>query len=161
MKTLALYIILSALLFVSACEVQSGITKKNLEKYMPTPTPERKVEPVEQIDPSDIVNVDVSQQGPPISINRTPAIKSVDCKKYNNVTVNVSEREITVKGVCKQIMINGDKNEITASALSEIVLNGHENSLQYSKFANGKKPFVTDNGNANVIEKTAPPAVKR
>ncbi len=37
----------------------------------------------------------------------------------------------------------------------EFIFNGAENSLRYSRFANGKLPLVTENQPGNVIEKTA------
>lgn len=158
MKTLALYIALMICSFVSACDVQSGITKKSVEKYAPTPTPERTVEVVEKIEPADFVNVDTTAQGPQLSINKTTNKTTVDCNKYNKVVVNGNAQEISIKGVCKQLMINGDKNQIVAVAFSEIVLNGFENNVQYSKYANGKKPLITDNGKENTILKANPPS---
>lgn len=160
MKILALYIPLLICSFVSACDVQSGISKKSVEKYAPTPTPERTVEVVEKIDPAEVINIDVNAKGPQLSINKTTNKTTVDCNKYNKVVVNGNALEISVKGVCKQLMINGDKNQIVAVAFSEIVLNGFENNVQYSKYANGKKPLITDNGKENAILKAAPPDLK-
>jgi Protein of unknown function (DUF3060) len=158
MKNLGLYITLVIFSFVAACDVQSGITKKSVEKYAPSPTPEWKVVVEEPIDPADIITVDTSVQEPMISINKAEeAKKIVKCDKYNRVMVNGDGREVEIKGVCSQLMINGNRSKVTAVALSEIIVNGRENSVQYSKYANGKKPLIKDNGNENTILKAAPP----
>ena len=60
---------------------------------------------------------------------------------------------IIAKGACRQIMINGDRNKITADAAMEFVLNGSENIVKYSRFPNGKQPTVIDNRGGNVVEK--------
>lgn len=49
-------------------------------------------------------------------------------------------------------MLNGDKIQVAAHAAVEIVLNGNENQVTYAKYANGKKPLVTDNGSANLVQ---------
>ena len=58
-------------------------------------------------------------------------------------------------------MINGDKNQIIAAGLSEITLNGFGNNIQYSKYANGKKPVIADNGSDNTITKVSTPAKQK
>lgn len=150
---IALSITLIICSFVSACDVQSGITKKSVEKYASTPTPERTVEVVEPVDPAEIINVEATAEGPPLSINKPEDKTTIDCNKYNRVVVNIDAREIKIKGVCRQLMINGDRNQIVAVAFVEVVFNGHENSVQYSKYANGKKPILKDNGMGNTIFK--------
>src|SRR4030095_8202063 len=140
MKIIALYAAVILFTFQSACDVQSGITKKSVEKYAPTPTPEKTIAAVEQIDPADIVNVDTTVDGPQLSINKGDNKTNLDCNKYNRVQINDDARNVTIKGVCKRLMINGDKNQIIAAGLSEITLNGFGNDIQYSKYANGKKP---------------------
>lgn len=135
----------------SACDVQSGITKKAVEKYEPTPKPSVSPTPVETpIDVADIVQVDTSLNGELISLNKPQETKTVTCDKYNQVMVNNSSNVITIKGVCSQIMINGDSNEITAEATMSVVFNGVDNTVKYSKFANGKRPIVTDNKTGNI-----------
>lgn len=146
--------ILTLALF-AGCEIQSGITKKSVEKYMPTPTPTVVPTPPEEpIDPADIVNVDTSQQGPLISVNGPEVSKPFNCNRYNRVMVNVSGKKVTIRGACSQIMVNGDENEIAAEATMEFVFNGSGNNATHTKFANGKRPRVTDNG-GNLVEKAA------
>lgn len=143
----------------ASCDVQSGITKKSVEKYMPTPTPSIVPTPVETpIDPADIVHVDASLQGDMISINKSSEKKPVVCDKYNQVMVNNSDTVVTIKGACRQVMINGDRNDVTAEAVMGIVFNGSENKLRYSHYANGKRPLVTDNRPGNITEKISAPS---
>ena len=145
--------------FSAACDVQSGMTKKSVEKYTATPTPAATVAAAQPIDPADVINVDTAAQGPPISINKTDQ-KTADCDKYNRVTVNGDGREVNIKGTCSQLMINGDNAKVTAVALTEIIINGHDNNVQYSKYANGARPVIKDNGSGNTIVKSDPPGAK-
>ncbi len=141
---------------ISACDVQSGITKKAVEKYEPTPKPS--VSPTLEhppINPSDVVQVDTSQQGEMISFNKPKETRAVTCDKYNQVMVNNSDNVITIKGACSQIMVNGDRNDITTEATMSVVFNGVENKVKYSKYGNGKRPNITDNKAGNTTEKTA------
>ncbi len=157
MKKFAL-IILSLVVVAgfSACDVQSGITKKAVEKYEPTPKPSVSPTPVEApIDPADVVQVDTSQQGEMISFNKPKETKTVTCDKYNQVMINNSDNIITIKGACSQIMVNGARNTVNAEATMVVVFNGVENKLTYSKFANGKRPLITDNKSGNTAEKIA------
>ncbi len=154
MKNIGLYITLVIFSFVAACDVQSGITKKSVEKYAPSPTPEWKVVVEEPIDPADIITVETSVQGPMISINKAEeAKKIVKCDKYNRVTVNGDTKEVKIIGACSQIMINGSRSKVTAVAATEIILNGQANIVEYSKYANGKKPLIKDNGDGNTVLK--------
>lgn len=154
MKHPALFAILILGFFLIACDVQSGMTKKSLEKYADSPTPEIKVTPEPPIDPADVVAADTSVEGPKINVNQKPEVKEVNCSKYNRVHVNVDNRTLIVKGVCQQLMVNGDKNKITGVAFTEIVINGTGNEVQFTKFANGKRPIVADNGGGNAVLKT-------
>lgn len=157
MKTFALHLTFFICICVTGCEVQSGITKKSVENYSPTPAPEKTVGVVEEpIDPADIIQADVSTQGPQIFISESTDKNNIDCSKYNRVMINRSGQEIKIKGVCSQLMINGDNNQVVAVAFSEIVLNGSANIVEYSKYANGKKPVVTDNTKENTVVKSAP-----
>ena len=140
-------------LFLVACDVQSGIASKSVEKYVPTPTPEKTVEVIEQIDPADIVTVDTATQGDQISINPSDTKTNVDCKKYNRVIINGDAKTFVIKGACRQVLVNGDRNHITATAFSEIVLNGYDNVVEYSKYVNGKQPVITDNGKTNTVSR--------
>ncbi|MEK7855289.1 MAG: hypothetical protein AAB288_04300, partial [Acidobacteriota bacterium] len=60
MKPFALVLLLIPISLVTACDPQSGMTKKGLEKYNPTPTPEIVKQVEEPIDPADIVTVDTA-----------------------------------------------------------------------------------------------------
>lgn len=151
---LAIFVLIAAA--AAACDPQSGITKKSLEKFESSPTPEIKITPEAPIDPADVATVDVNTTGPNITVNG-PDKKSVDCNKYNKLMVNSSSQKITVKGVCKQLMINGDRNEINGGAFTEIVFNGDGNKVEYSKYANGKRPIVADNTGSNTAAKAAAP----
>ena len=161
MKNFVLFALLFAGSLTTSCDVQSGITKKSVEKYAPTPAPDKTVEVVEQIDPNDVITVDTALDGPKLLVNRDADRTTVNCNKYNRVAVNVDAKEITIKGTCKQLMINGDRNQVVVVAVSEIVLNGGENDIRYSKYANGKKPLVTDSGSGNTITKTATVETKK
>jgi hypothetical protein len=138
-----------------SCDAQSEIAKKSVEKYQTSPTPQVSLTPEDPIDPADIVNADVSQEGPKITIKKITDNTALDCSRYNRVAINVDEKSFVIKGVCKELMINGDRNRVTLSAASEIVLNGYANTVQYSKYPNGKRPFIKDNGGTNTIEKVA------
>lgn len=142
---------------LASCDLRSGTAKREMEKFTSAPTPPISPTPEpEPIDPADIVNIDTTQQGPSISIDGYKQKKSANCTKYNRVMVNGDESVITIKGVCRQVMINGDKNEITAEAAMEFVINGSENKVSYSKFANGKRPSIIENKPGNTIEKISP-----
>src|SRR5688500_310526 len=87
-----------------SCDAQSGITKKSLEKYQPTPIPSISPTPTEiPIDSADVVAVDTSVQGDTISINGPDEKKNLACTKFNRVMINVSNTVITIKGACRQI----------------------------------------------------------
>ena len=161
MKTIKLYTTLVIFAFICSCDVQSGIAKKSLEKYVPTPTPEAKVVVEKPIDPADMVVVDTASQGPLITISKPEdAKKIVKCDKYNRVMINGDAKDVKIEGSCSQIMINGDKSNITVAALAEVVLNGDENIVQYLKYANGKKPLIKENGTGNTVLKIGAPAPK-
>ena len=168
MKNVAL-VTLSACLFAASCNVQSGITQKSLEKYQPTPTPEKIVLPPEEpIDPADVLNVDVTAQGPTLSVNRETDKKNLNCDKYNRVTVNASAQEITIKGGCSKIVVNGRGNRVRAEGATEIITYGQNNTIEYSKYVSGKRPMITDSNGTNTVSKvdaadakTAPAKSKR
>lgn len=141
---------------LASCDLRSGIARDNMEKYTSTPTPTPSISPTptpEPIDPADIVEVNTSLEGATIAINGYDQDKTVECTKFNPVMVNGDINVITIKGACRQVMINGDKNKITANAAMEIVINGTENTVTYSRFANGKRPAVVENKPGNTIEK--------
>jgi hypothetical protein len=108
---------------------------------------------VERIDPADIATVDTTLEGPRLLVNRASDKTAIDCNKYNQVQVNDDALDVTIKGVCRDLTINGDRNQIVVGAFSEVTLNGHGNSIQYLKYANGKQPVVKDNGSDNTVSK--------
>ncbi len=142
--------------FTAACDVQSGITKKSVEKFEPSPTPTIvKATPEPPIDPADIVSVDTSTPGPVLSVNRSADKKPVDCAKFNNVNVNADQQEVVIKGACNKLMINGDGNRITGVAFNEIIINGTDNNIEHTKYLNGRRPVVADNASGNTVSKIA------
>lgn len=161
MKLLAFFSTLIVVCFSAGCDPQSGMTRKGLEKYNPSPTPEIKKQVEEPIDPADVIKVDAAESGPTLVVNRERGKAPLNCSKYNRVAVNGDGYEVEIKGVCKQIMVNGDRNKINGVAFTEIVLNGEENEVKYYKYANGKRPIINQNAGANTIEKSAPPEPKK
>jgi hypothetical protein len=146
----------------ASCDVQSGITKKSVEKYVTTPTPAISPTPTEEpIDPADIVQTNTTEVGPMISVNTREDKMNVVCNKYNRVTVNGSPKVVTIKGICSQITLNGHGHDVTVEVVTEVVFNGSENKVHYSKYANAKRPAVTNNSRGeNLTEKVTAPAVK-
>ena len=142
-------------IFFAGCDVQSDITKKSLEKYQPTPTPERIVTSEEPIDPADVLEVDTSANGPTLSVNTPKDKKDLNCNKFNRVMINADDQEIKVKGGCSRIMVNGRGNRITVVAAAEIVTYGQNNTIEYSKYISGKRPVVTDSNGTNTVTQVA------
>lgn len=156
MKYAAITTALSLSLFLIGCDVQSGITQKSLEKYQPTPTPEKIATPPEEpIDPADVLNADITLDGPTLSVNRETDKKNLNCDKYNRVTVNADEQKVKIIGACSKIVVNGRGNEIEAVGATEIIAYGQNNAITYSKFVLGKKPLVTDTSGTNTVTKVA------
>ena len=155
--------ILSALaaVAIAGCDVQSGMTRKSLEEYTKTPEPVPSISPEPPIDPADVIKADISLTGPDISVNLAEGSRSVNCTKYNRVLINAHGQKVTIKGACRQLMINGDKAIVNAEGLAEIVFNGDNNSVSHSKFVNGNRPNVSDNGSGNGVEHTPAPAGKK
>lgn len=152
MRTLTVFA-LFVCVFITACDVQSGMTKKSLEEYNTTPTPAKSITPEPPIDPADSIAVDTTLTGEQLAVNKPDEKKPLTCDKYNKVTINGNAREVTIKGACRSIMINGDNNKVTGEAFTEITLNGTGNTVTHTKYANGKRPFITENASPNTIEK--------
>ncbi len=143
-----------AILMLTSCDLRSGIARDEEAKLRGNPTPSVAPTPTPiPINPADIVQVDTSQSGESLVFNQRQLNKSVDCTKFNDVNVNINSAAATIKGACNQIIINGDNNQITAEATMRFVINGDGNNIGYSKFPNGQRPLVSDNGNVNVVEK--------
>lgn len=138
--------------FSVACE-PSGIAKKEMERFSGTPTPTILPPPTPlPIDPAHIVQIDTAIESEPLGVNGYQQRQAITCTKYNNVKINGSESTLTIKGVCKQVMVNGDRNKIAADAASEYVFNGTANELTYSRFVNGRWPSVIENLRGNTVE---------
>lgn len=153
-KTLPIIFCMLLIALVGSCDVRSEIAKKNMEKYLPSPTPPVVPAPTEApIDPAESIEVDTALQGDPVSVDGHDQKKTTACPKFNRVVVNGDTNTIRLKGACRQIMINGDKNELIVDAAMEFVLNGSENIIRYSRFANGKRPTIIENRAGNIIEK--------
>ncbi|MFZ1700586.1 MAG: DUF3060 domain-containing protein [Pyrinomonadaceae bacterium] len=131
-----------------------------MEKYTSNATPWPSISPTPTatpVDPADILTVDASVEGDLININGYEIKKTETCKTFNRVMINGDKNVITLKGGCSQIMINGDANEITLDAATEIVLNGSENKVTYTRLINGNQPTITENRPGNTIEKISAP----
>lgn len=151
MRYTAVSILLISSILFSACAGEAPTS--NSATPRPTQTP--LVRTAEQIDPADVINVDTVEPGETLYVNEGPEKVTLKCDKYNRVMINGSENEVTITGVCSQITINGRMNRVTAVAAAEILAYGAENTVQYSKYANGKKPVVTDTSKTNTITKVA------
>lgn len=156
MKKLLITTVTVGALALGGCEVQSEIAKKSVEDFQPSPTPARVQATPEPIDPADVVTADTSKQGATLFANDDDGKKSLNCKEYNRVMINGSRNEITITGVCGQIMVNGHGNKVTAVAAAEIITYGRDNEVSYSKFANGNRPVINDSAGSNVISKSEP-----
>ena len=148
-------------LALAGCDMRSGMAKKEMERFSGTPTPAMSPVPTEAPpDPADAVTVDTSVQGDLVNVNGHDVKKTASCPKYNQLMVNGNRNVITIKGVCRQIMINGDGNQVVADAAAEFVINGETNTLKYVHFVNGKRPFIKQNSASNIVEKIKATEVK-
>jgi flagellar basal body L-ring protein FlgH len=155
MKFLAfITLVLSFLAMLSSCDVRSETAKKEMEKFSGTPTPVSTPAPTPPpVDPADVVQVDTSLEGEVLGINGAGQKKSVNCNKYNAVRINGDSNVLKVSGTCRQIMLNGDNNEVTADAAMEFVFNGTGNILKHARYANGKRPSIVQGQQGNTVEK--------
>ena len=161
MQKLVIFICLLLIATLSGCDLRSETAKREMEKYTSSPTPPIIASPTKTpVDPKDILEVDTSLEGDTIHFNGEDPKKTVTCTKYNRVLVNGDKYALVIKGGCRQVMINGDGNDITAEAVTEFVLNGSENTVKYSRFVNGKQPNIVENKPGNVIEQISAEAAK-
>ena len=139
---------------ISSCDFRSETAKKEMEKFSGTPTPTivPSATPT-PIDPAESVQVDTALDGDVLGVNGDGQKQSLNCTKYNPVKINGDKNVVKVSGACRQIMMNGDNNDVTADAATEFVFNGTANTLKYSRFANGKFPIITQGQQGNSIEK--------
>ena len=144
-------------LFIASCDLRSGTAKEEMEKFNgPANTPAVQPAPTDEpVDPADIVDVDSEQQGDRITVDGYAKRQKVTCAKFNHVAVDGERNEVNIKGPCCQLIVNGDNNMVKMDAAYEIILNGEHIRVEYSRYANGKRPIVTDNGDDNVVEKVA------
>lgn len=146
------------LIVTAACDLRSETAKKEMEKFSSSPTPPILPTPTpEPVNPADNVEVDVNIEGDAISINAFKENKTAACTKFNRLMINGDDNIVAIKGPCRQIMINGDRNKISADAAAEFVFNGSSNVVKYSRIINGKRPTVTENRSGNSVEKVSRP----
>jgi len=155
-KGVIVLIYVSLALFTS-CDLRSGTAKEEMEKFNgPSETPVAQPAPTDDpIDPADIIEVNADQPEDRITVNGYGKRQKVICDKLNRVAVNGEGNEVKINGPCRQMMINGDNNTVKMDAAFEIILNGEHSHVEYSGYANGKRPIVTDNGDYNAVEKVS------
>lgn len=162
MKILLLVLSALSIAVLASCDMRSETAKKEMEKFSGTPTPIPSPTPTEiPIDPADIVAVDINSEGDRISINADSQTKTAACPEFNSILINGNSNMITIKGPCRQVMVNGDNNEINADAAMEVVFNGSGNTVKYTRFPNGKRPSVTENQAGNQVEKVSADSATR
>ena len=156
MKTLLTAISLISIAITASCDMRSGTAKEEMDKFSGTPTPSITPAPTATpVDPADAVAVDTSLEGETLTVNGPQQKQTLKCIKYDRVMINGSGSVVNISGVCRQVMVNGNENQITADAAAEFVFNGTENSLIYMRFPNGKQPTITQNQPGNTVEKLA------
>lgn len=147
---------------LGSCDLRSGTAKEEMEKFSGSPTPTvAPPSPEPTPDPADAIAVDVSVEGGTITVLGYKEKKSAACTKFDRVMINGDDNIVTIKGGCSQIVANGDRNQITAEAAMEFVLNGSENTVKYSKYVNGRRPTITEPIGGNTIEKISAPTAKK
>ena len=154
----ALFLIVFAALIVGVVWVARDLTADplkdgSLSSPTPTVTPTPAPTPV---DPWLIVNVDPTTEGETQTVNGHSQKQTLECKKFDRVYINGSGTTVIVKGACNQIMVNGDKNQVTTDAVTEFVFNGTANEVTYSRFVNGKGPRITENQGGNDVQQAPP-----
>ncbi len=161
MKVLVTIFCLFLVATAAGCDMRSETAKREMDKFNGDPTPTITPTPTETpIDPADVVQVDVNIEGETLSVNGQDQKKSLNCKKLDRVTVNGDRNVVTIKGPCRQIVMNGDNNQITGDAAIELVFNGANNSVKYSRYVNGKRPIILGEASENTFEKVAASEVK-
>ncbi len=154
MRSLAVIFCVLVITTLIGCDLRSDTAKREMEKFSGTPTPTLTPAPAESpIDPSEIVQADPNLQGQTITVNGQDQKKAVVCKQLDRVMINGSNLAVTIKGACRQIMVNGSANHIDLDAAFEFVLNGDNNTIKYSRYVNGKRPIIQKNAAGNTVEK--------
>lgn len=138
----------------AGCDLRSETAKREMEKFSGTPTPTiAPSTPELPIDPSEIITADISVHGEMITVNGHDVKKSAACTKFNRVMISGGRNVVMIKGACQQIAINGDGNRIISDAALQFVINGTNNTVNYSFYVNGKRPSIKENASGNTIEK--------
>jgi hypothetical protein len=162
MKVLVTLACLLIATILAGCDMRSDTAKREMEKFSATsPTPATVPTPSEPpIDPAEVIQVDPGLQGETITVSGYDVKRSVACTKLNRVMINGNRNVISIKGACRQIMINGDSNKITSDAAMEFALNGDDDTVTYSRYVNGKRPIIKNNATGNSIDKVPAAGVK-
>lgn len=161
MKLPVILLLLLVTMLVS-CDVRSGTAMKEMEKFETKPTPEFSPLPTPSpMDPADVMPVDTTLDGETIAVNGYEQTQTINCKKFDRAMINGDDNLVKIKGVCRQVMLNGDRNKVISDAALEFVFNGSENTVNYLYYANGKRPLVTEGRGGNIIEKITAPAGKK
>jgi Protein of unknown function (DUF3060). len=156
MKTLLTTVLLVSIAMSASCDMRSGTAKEEMEKFSGSPTPTISPTPTPTpINPADIVQVDTNQEGETLTVNGTKQNKTLVCEKFDQVMINASGSTVTITGVCRQIMVNGNGNQITADAAMDFTFNGSDNTLKYARYVNGRQPLITENQAGNTVDKIA------
>ncbi|MFN6963746.1 MAG: DUF3060 domain-containing protein [Pyrinomonadaceae bacterium] len=154
MKLIVTAALTAAIASASSCDLRSETAKREMEKFSGSPTPSISATPTpEPIDPADVVEVDTTLDSATLSVNGDAQKERLNCGKFERVMINGSGSTVHITGACRQIMINGRSNRITADAATEFVFNGSENAVSYSRFVNGQRPLITQNQPGNTVEK--------
>jgi hypothetical protein len=77
--------------------------------------------------------------------------KTVTCKG-NNVVVDANDSQLTLKGQCNEVRVNGSTNVITIDVVASIVLESADNTVRWRKAAQGDKPKIVDRSTGNKVE---------
>lgn len=150
------------LLTLVSCDVRSETAKKEMEKFESKPTPEfLPVSTPSPVDPADVITVDTSLDGGTIAVNGYKESQNAVCREFDRVMINGDDNTVTIKGSCRQLMVNGDRNRVTIDGATEFVLNGSENTVNYIKYVNGRRPTITEPVGGNTIQKISTAAAKK
>ena len=157
MKALTFLIVIAVMAACTGCDLRSGTARAEMDKFSaaPTPSPSPVPSPLPSMLPAEIAEVDPALSGQILTVNGEVPKASVTCSSFDRVMINGSGIAVTVRGVCRQIMINGDRNEISADAAAELVFNGTGNELTYARYVNGKLPMIKENQLGNNIDKAS------
>ncbi|UQN09941.1 DUF3060 domain-containing protein [Deinococcus sp. QL22] len=80
------------------------------------------------------------------------SVRALKCNG-NAMTVGGNSNKVTLTGNCTQVVVNGNKNGITVVAVGQIVVNGKQNTVTWSKSLKGAKPLTRITGTGNKIIK--------